>query len=354
MKYKKGLIIFTLFYFGLIHTSCNFNDDKKNVSLESKKYDVGLSLATLNEDRWLRDRDVFVSELESYGVTVDVQVANNSSIKQYEQVKEMIQNGIKVLVVAANDADEATKIVDLAREKDVKVICYDRIIRNAGADLYISFNHIEVGSLMAEYLIDNVPKGNYVIINGPESDNNSIFIKEGYDKVLNKAVEKESIDIISETFTDNWSPEEANELVRSLLKNNKKIDAIICANDKLAGGAISALSEKSLAGKIKVVGGDADLAACQRIVNGTQNITIYKPIDKLAKSAAEIVYSILNNENLEINNKINDGKYDIPFYKVGISAIDSKNLYDIIIKEEAFHRVEEVYMDIDESEWPDK
>ncbi|MEN8907047.1 MAG: substrate-binding domain-containing protein [Clostridiales bacterium] len=349
MKYLK---IYTIYFISIcILSGCNYTK-KESDKINSYKYDIGLSLATLNEDRWLKDRDIFVSEAKLLGVDVDVQNANNNSNDQYEQVFEMIENGIKVLVIVPNDADKSSEIVELARKNNVKVVCYDRIIRNVDVDLYISFDHKEVGRLLAGYLVNKVPKGNYVIINGPKNDNNSIFIKQGYDEVLKDKINKGSIKIISENFVDNWSPDEASEIMRNLLEKGEKINAIIAGNDKLAGGAINVLSEKSLAGSIPVVGEDADLAACQRIVNGTQNLTIYKPIDKLAKNAANMAVNILKGEKLITEKEINNGKYNIPFYEVDIVSIKKDNLYRIIVKEEAFHRIEDVYIDIDKSKWP--
>jgi len=349
IKLVTGIITIA---FTISLVGCNVDKQSNNKKVESFKYDIGLSLATLNEDRWLKDRDIFVSEAKELGASVDVQNANNSTTEQFSQVEGMIKNGIKVLVVIPNDADQGKKIVELARKNNVKVICYDRIIRNANVDLYISFDHTEVGRLMAGYLVNEVPKGNYAIVNGPSNDNNSAFIKNGYDEVLKEKKKDGSIKIISETLINNWSPEEAADIVRNLIKDGKQIDAIIAGNDKLAGAAINALSEKSMAGKTKVVGEDADLAACQRIIKGTQNLTIYKPIDKLAKSTASMAIDMLKGKKIKTEKKISDGKYEVPFYVVDICAINKDNLYRIIVKEEAFHRIEDVYIDINKDQWP--
>jgi len=306
------------------------------------KIRIGLSLGTLKEERWIKDRDILVAKIKELGAEIYVQNANNSDDDQLKQVKYLLDQKIDVLIIVPNDLQKSAAAVQLAQKYGVKVISYDRLVMKSNVDLYISFDNTKVGMLMANYLVKKVPKGNYLIINGAPTDNNTKMIKDGYDSVLKKYISNGNIKIIAEEWSPNWMSEYAFKKTDEILQSGKKIDAIITGNDSLAGAVIEALAEYRLAGKIPVVGQDADLAACQRIVEGTQSMTVYKPIDKLAEITAQMAIKLAKGEDLNIKERIFDGKYYVPMYLLEPIAVDKNNIDSTIIKD-GFQNYEDVY-----------
>jgi D-xylose transport system substrate-binding protein len=315
------------------------------------KIKIGFSMSTLREERWQRDRDIFVARAKELGADVIVQNANNDSDEQQRQVKYLLDQGIDILVIVPHDAIRASVEVQQAKKQGIRVISYDRLVLNADVDLYISFDNVRVGELMAESLVKQVPAGNYVIINGAKTDNNCYMFNKGYKNVLKSYVDRGDIKIISEVWARDWMHEDAFNCIESTLQSGQTIDAVIAANDSLAAAAIEALSEKRLAGKIPVAGHDADLSGCQRVAEGTQLMTIYKPIHKIAKRAAEIAIEMARGEKIEANRELSDGKYIVPYYMIQPIAVTRDNLVDTVIKD-SFHRLEDIYMNVPRSQWP--
>jgi D-xylose transport system substrate-binding protein len=250
---------------------------------------IGLSLDTVREERWQRDRDLFVAHAESLGAKVLVQVANNDDARQNAQAENLLTQGVDVLVVAPHNSESAATIVAAAHRAGVPVIAYDRLINQCDLDLYISFDNFRVGEMQAEYALAKQPKGNYVLIAGAPTDNNAHLYHEGQMKVLNPAIERGDIKVVGDQWANDWQPVEALKIMENALtRNHNRVDAVVVSNDGLAGGAIQALAEQKLAGQVVVTGQDAELAACQRIVSGSQSMTVYKPIRSLAARGAEV------------------------------------------------------------------
>lgn len=353
MYYPKRImmILCLISFIVLVLGGCESQNRQGNNSTAKDEIVLGFAMDTLVHERWLRDRDIFVARANELGAEVIVQTANSDSEEQEKQVEYLLDQGIDVLVLVPHDADKAADMVREAKSRGVSVISYDRLVKKANADLYISFDNIKVGEMMAGALVENVPEGNYLIINGSSSDNNSFMFNEGYKKVLDERIGSGSIKLVGETWIKNWLYEEAFKYVENTIGAGKKIDAIIAANDTLAGAAINALSEKRLADKVAVVGHDADLDACQRVVEGTQLATVYKPIDKIAKLAAEYAVRMAKGGLVQADDTISDGKYDIPFVKIPPTLVTSENMIDVIINDK-FHKLEDVYMNIPKYEWP--
>ena len=322
---------------------CSAGEVAKNVPKEEKKIVVGLSLGTLMEDRWIRDRDIFMSMAQEEGIDVIVNNANKDSDLQYRQVVEMLKQGIDVLVIAPNDSNSEAKCVRAAKEKKIPVISYDRLVYNSGADAYISFDNTEVGVIMASYLVENVPKGGYIIVCGAKNDSNSEMLYDGAMSVLKPYIDDKKIEILAETWVDGWIRETAFDFVSKELKTKKKaVKAILCGNDSLAWGAIDALSEAQIAEQVQVVGQDADLVACQRIVTGKQSLTVYKSIKNLVERTVEVCLQLVNGEEVKSDGIINDGTYDVPYIYIGVEAVTKDNIDDTVIKD-GFHLYEDVY-----------
>lgn len=257
---------------------------------------IGYSLGPSHE-RWEKDIDYFNTRVNSLGGEVLVAKAENNHEKQVEQAKKLIKDGAKVLVVVPVNSDAAAEIVKNAHKENVKVIAYDRIIKNCDLDFYITFDNIKVGEMQAEYLTRSKPKGKYAVLGGDADDHNSLLLRLGQMNIIQPVAESGEIEVVVDKYINNWSTEEAFKTIDSyLLKNPGELDAIVASNDNLASGAYKALEKHGLSGDVLLSGQDAELEACRRIVKGQQTMTIYKFIETLAVTAASTAVSLAKGE----------------------------------------------------------
>jgi len=338
-----GLVYLTVeTLYGLVETK---NTTQKNLEIVDSKIKIGFSLGTLKEERWIKDRDILMAKVKELGAGIIVQNANNDDQDQLKQVRYLLDQNIDVLIIVPNDLEKASYAVDLAKKQGVKVISYDRLVLRSNVDMYISFDNVKVGELMAKYVVDKIVGNNILIINGPTSDYNTKMIKEGYDRMLETKLEQGKLTLVTEEWAPNWMKEYAFKVVDEFIQNGEPIDAVIAGNDGLADGVIQALSEHRAAGRTIVVGQDADLTACQRVVEGTQLMTVYKPIDKLTEVTAKIAIKMAKGENIEVDKTIYDGKYHVPYYILEPIPVDKDNIDDTVIKD-GFHLQNEVYRNL--------
>jgi D-xylose transport system substrate-binding protein len=314
---------------------------------------IGFSMDTLKEERWQRDRDLVVKYCEEMGAKVLVQAANGNDALQNEQAESLLTQGVKVLLVAPHNAQTAATIVESAHRVGVPVIAYDRLIRDSDLDLYVSFDAVRVGELQADYAVKRRPRGNYVLIGGAPTDNNALLFRQGQMNVLQPLVDRGEVKIISNQWAKEWQPIEALKIMEnSLTRTGNQVDAVVASNDGTAGGAIQALGEQQLAGKVLVTGQDADLAACQRVVAGTQTMTIYKPLHKLARKAAEVALLLARKQPVpDMTEGVNNGRKDVPSILIDPIAVDKDNLVSTVIAD-GHHQLEDVYRDVPREQWP--
>lgn len=313
---------------------------------------IGLSVDNLRLERWQHDRDIFVDRAEELGAEVLVQSANGDDMVQLSQAENLITQGIDVLVVVAHNGKVMGSIVREAHANDVPVLAYDRMLMDSEVDYYLSFDNVRVGELQAEFLVERQPEGKYFMLGGSPTDNNAKLFREGQMNVIQPYVDEGKIEIVGDQWAKDWLPQEALGIVENALTaNNNDIDVVVASNDSTAGGTIQALAEQGLAEEVLVSGQDADLAACQRIVEGTQTMTVYKPIQKLATRGAEIAVKMSKGEEVKTNGAINNGEYDVPSVLLTPIQVHKDNMVETVI-EDGFHEKSEVYKNIPESEWP--
>lgn len=304
---------------------------------------IGFSMDTLKEERWQRDKELVEKRAKEAGASLDVQVANGDDAEQTKQADNMLTKGVDVLIVAPHNGEIAASIVEAAHRKGVPVIAYDRLIRNADVDLYISHQVVRIGEMQAEYALQHVPKGNYVLIGGSPTDYNAILLHEGQMKILKPAIDRGDVKVVSDQYAREWKAEEALRLTEdALTKTGNNIQAIVASNDGTAGGAVSALEAAGLAGKVLVTGQDAQKDALQRIVKGTQTMTIYKPIQPLAFGAVDAAIKLAHKEKVDAPDKINNGKKDVPAILIAPIAVDKSNLDSTVIRD-GYHTHAEIY-----------
>lgn len=313
---------------------------------------IGFSMDTLKEERWQRDRDLFLARAKELGADVLVQSANSDDAVQLQQSENLLSQGIDILVVVPHNAEVAASIVEAAKRQGVPVISYDRLIRNSDVDLYISFDNVKVGQMQAQYLLDRAPKGNYVLIGGAPTDNNALLFREGQMKVLQPAIDRGDIKITANQWARDWQANEALKIAENALTQARNdVQAIVVSNDGTAGGAIQALEEQKLVGKVLVSGQDADLAALQRIVEGKQSMTVYKPIDKIARRAAEVVVAMARGEKVDAASAVNNGRKDVPSILLEPIVVDKTNVAETVVKD-GYQKLEDIYKNVPRNEWP--
>lgn len=343
---KKRLLMILACAVLVLCTACGERekDVTKAEDVSPKKIQIGMSFDSFVIERWERDKDVFVSTAKELGAEVNVQNANGDIEKQKEQINYFIKKGMDVIVIVCIDSDSLSDEIKKIKDAGIKVIAYDRLINNADVDLYISFDNKRVGTLMGEAFVEKrLPEGKVLMIGGSPTDNNVKMVEEGFLEVM----EANGLSVVDSIHCIGWRAETAADYIYDHENVVSQVDAIMCGNDNVAALTIRALAETRLAGNILVTGQDADLDACQRIVEGTQLMTVYKPFEKLAERAAECAIALAEKKVIEGEDvtTINDGKYDVPYIGLEPISVTRDNINEVIIGS-GFHLKEDVYMNV--------
>jgi D-xylose transport system substrate-binding protein len=306
---------------------------------------IGLSLDTLKEERWQRDRDTFIAEAQKLGATVIVQSANSDDTRQTSDVKALISRGVDVLVIVPHNGSAMSRAVKEANDAKIPVIAYDRLILNASIDYYLTFDNVKVGEAQGSYAATRLPKdrkARVVRIYGAPTDNNAKMFKQGQDNILAPLIKAGKIEVVHEDWALDWKPENAKKIMNAAItKAGRNIDAVVVSNDGTAGGAIQALLEEGLAGKVLVTGQDADLAACQRILRGTQAMTVYKPLKNLAALAARVAVDVAKGKKPAATETLDNGMKKVPSIFEKVISVDKENLMSTVVAD-GFHKAQDL------------
>ena len=241
-----------------------------------------MSWNNYQEERWAKwDEPAIKAAIEAGGGEYFANDAKSSAEAQATNVETLISQGANVVIILAEDDVAIKPSVAAAISNGIPVISYDRLIEDPGV-LYITFDNIEVGRMMARVIYGLVPKGTYAIIKGNEADANARFLANGFMEIIGDAVAAGDIKIGGETFTDGWKPD----------------DAVLSENDGMAGGVVAALAAQGLAGKIPGSGQDGDLAALNRVALGTQTLSVWKDARDLGKAAGEAAIALCANKDV--------------------------------------------------------
>jgi D-xylose transport system substrate-binding protein len=301
---------------------------------ETKKLKIGFSIEDTKGERWQTDLNSFEMRAKQLGVEVISKDAGGDAERQFQQVRDMIKAGIKVLVLMPRDTTKASRMVDAAKSANVKVISYDRLVMNSDIDLYVSFDRLEIGRMQAEYLVKHAPKGNYVLIAGSPRDEGAKALHDAQMKVLQPYIDRGDIKVIADAYTKDWLPSEAYLfMLKAIDSAHGKIAAVVASNDGLAGGAIQALREHKLAGRVAVSGQDADLAAVICIAQGAQTMTVYKPIRNEAARAAEEAVRLAKGQKTRAKGTVSNGKTKVPAIMLKPVAVTRDNIKTTVVKD---------------------
>ena len=337
---QKSMFIFLLI---LLISSCSQKDSEENDVIR-----IGFSAAseTFLLERWDRDIKIFMNTAKELGAEVIFAKSPGNAVDQIPQIQYLLKQDVDVLVVIPQDKVLLGGVIQKTLDRGIPVLSYDRPIMDVPITGYVSFDNTEVGRLLSSALVSEVPVGNYIIVNGSVHDNNSYQVNNGVHEVMDPYIARGDINLVEEIWLEHWSYDEAIVEIGKVLERTENIQAISAANDLIAQAAIRLLSERQLAGKVAVVGQDADLVSCQNVVEGTQLMTVYKPIQLLAVRAAELAVSMALNSMDEPDRYIdNNSSKDIPFYVEHPIPVFKEDMDNTVISD-GFHSKEDVYRNL--------
>ncbi|OQX98904.1 MAG: hypothetical protein B6I20_10505 [Bacteroidetes bacterium 4572_117] len=331
MKFFKYLLILVLIS---IFVSCT--EQKSGLK-------IGFLVNSFETARWQKDKKYFTEKVKELGAEVILKSANGDENLQHAQALELIDQGVRVLVIVAANSNTAAAIVRDAHKKNVKVIAYARIIKNCDLDYLITFDVKKIGELQADYILNKIPKGNYVLINGDKSDINAVIEHSGVMKSLKPEIDNGNIKLIYDGYIEAWSPKDAEYTMTKVIEMcDEKIDAVIVGNDGMAGAVYSALANYGLSGKVLITGLDAEAIACKRILNGDQAMTVYMSIKKLAYANAELAVTLAKKQKVSKQlSFINNGRIDVPSIILEPQIVDKNNIESTVVAE-GFLTMEEI------------
>jgi D-xylose transport system substrate-binding protein len=264
----------------------------------AKDVTVGVSWSNFQEERWKTDEAAIKAALAAHGAKYISADAQGSPTKQLTDVESLIAKGANVLLILAMDSEAILPAVKKASDEGIPVIAYDRLIESPNV-LYITFDNVGVGRMMAKAIEAAKPAGNYAFIKGDKGDPNADFLFSGITEVLKPAMTAGKIKDVGQSYTDGWKPDNAQKNMEQILtKNNNKVDAVVCENDGMAGGVVAALAAQGLAGVVPVSGQDGDHAAINRIALGTQTVSIWKDARDLGKTAGEAAVELADGKKM--------------------------------------------------------
>ena len=300
---------------------------------QKKEIKIGFSIENVKGERWQTDLDEFQSRAQELGAAVVTRSADGDDDLQYQQVRELLDSGIDALVYLPHDTEKTMRIVQAAQTKNVPVISYDRLA-DAPVDLYVGFDLFSVGTEQAQSLVEKAPKGDYLLLGGSKLDANSKVVRAGQMKVLQPLIDRGDIKIVGDYWVPEWSATEAYVLITMALENLKNPPiAIVASNDSIAGGAIQALEDRKMSGTVLVCGQDADLAAMERIFDGTQLMTVYKPVGREARTAAEAAVKLARHVDVEGTTPVPNGAITTKALLLAPISVNAENAKETVFKD---------------------
>jgi D-xylose transport system substrate-binding protein len=263
-----------------------------SLTVEAKDKTIAVSWKTFQEERWKTDEAAIKAVVEAAGDKYVSTDAQGSAQKQAADIEGLISQKVDVIMVVAFDSDAILPSFKAASDAGVKMLSYDVLVEDPNA-LYVTFDNVGVGRLMAKEILAAKPEGNYAFIKGDKGDPNATFLFEGIMEVLKEAMDGGKIKNVCETFTDGWKPDNAQKnMEQCLTSTGNKVDAVVSENDGMASGVVAALEAQGLAGTVPVSGQDGDKAALNRVALGTQTVSVWKDARALGKTAAEAAVAI--------------------------------------------------------------
>jgi D-xylose transport system substrate-binding protein len=336
------------------------------------KIKVGLSFSDYATERWPIESAQMTQLLQKDGYEVIVQEADHDVKLQSDQIDNMVSQGIKGLIVIAEDGDAAVTPVEKAVAAGVKVIAYDRLIKTSKISAYLSFDNTEVGRNEADGVVKalGLDKGNptwtkdnpvkMVLSGGSPTDNNAILVRNGQMEVLQPYIDNGVVKIVADQWVENWDAAKALTMMENILTAQKNlVDAVVASNDGTALGELQALKAQGLAGKVPISGQDATADGCNSIVRGEQTVTVFKDTRLLAPQAVKMIEALIKGEQPSgvksftmaslTNDKTKTG--DVMANFLPVVQVTKDNVFEVVVKS-GFQSYDDVYRGIPDAQKP--
>ena len=323
----------------LILTGCGTSNSTPSASGGGSNTIALLMPSANSASRWVdQDPVYFKAEVTALDPTARVIASNalGDSQKALAQVQSALTDHAQVLVADPPDATSGVSLVAAAHAANIPFISYDQLVNGPNIAFYVSFNNVEVGYLQGKYLVDHLPKGSsVVIINGTPGPGIAATFKQGVHEALDPAFKSGQLKLAYETDTPLWNPALAqSEMTQALTKANNNVQGVIGSNDGLAGGINAALTAQHLDGKVLVTGQDGTLAGLQRILMGTQSMTVFKDVSLEAKAAAKVAVALARGKKDAISSvaktKVNNGTINVPALLLTADVVTKANVGDAV------------------------
>jgi len=323
---------------------------------------IGVAMPTKSSERWIADGDALKASLEEQGFTVDLQYAEDDIPTQVSQVENMITKGAKALIIAAIDGTTLTSVLETAKDSEIPVISYDRLIVDSpNVDYYATFDNQLVGNQQAWTVLNGLglteldgtpiadaPAGpfNIELFAGSLDDNNAFFFFNGAMEVLQPFIDEGTLVVqsgqvdIEQAATLRWDGEEAQSRMENLITSNysdgSKVNAVLSPYDGISRGIIGALTDAgyTLGDEWPIISGqDAEVDSVKAILSGEQYATIFKDTRELAKVAASMAVAVLNGDEPEINDTetYDNGEKIVPSYLLGPVPVTKDNVEEALV-----------------------
>jgi D-xylose transport system substrate-binding protein len=293
---------------------------------------------TESSTRWKNEDPKYLkAAFDAQHIPVEIKNAEGDKANFVKIGTDMINSGVKVLMIANLDSDTGKEVLDKAKAKKIPTIDYDRLTLNGGADYYVSFDNEEVGKQQAKGLIDCLRDKNVVNpvvaeLNGSPTDNNATLFKKGYDGLLDPRYDAATYTKGPDQSVPDWNNDEGGRIFAQMLSQQPKIAGVLAANDGLAGAVIKVLQSKGMAGRVPVTGQDATVPGLQAVLAGDQCVTIYKPLRPEAERAAGLAIALYKGERPTVKDQIKDpesGAY-VPFALLEPQLITPNKVNDVV------------------------
>jgi len=308
---------------------------------------IGFLYTSPETERYVKESSYFKAYGESIGVSVIVDHGEGDEAKQYEKALEMFDMGIDALTMISVNGNTAAAIVREGHRRGIKVVAYNRLITNCELDLYIGGDNVELGKIMVDELLKAKPQGKAIILGGDKYDRNAVEMHASIKKELQPAIERGDIEILYETFIEDWSDANAAfELDQYLSFTGQVPDIIFAGYDGIADACVQVLQKHGITTPVYICGQDAEMRAVKNLINGKQQMTAFHPLKKIAEQSADLVVKMIRDDKALSEMELsytNNGQMEIPTLKVPSIAVTKQNLDKVLIEDSGFYTREEVY-----------
>ena len=311
---------------------------------------VGVSMPTKDLQRWNQDGDNMKAQLEAAGYEVDLQYASNDVQTQLSQVENMISSGCEVLVIAAIEGSSLGEALTMAKENEIPVFAYDRLLMESDAvSYYATFDNYMVGTVQGQYIIDTLDLENadgpfnLEITAGDPGDNNAGYFYNGAMDLLKPYIEEGKLVVKSgqiefdDVATPTWATEVAQSRAENILSSNyadgTNVDVWLCSNDSTALSVENALAANYSGEYPIITGQDCDINNTKNMIAGKQSMSVFKDTRTLASQVVKMVGQILNGEEVDVNDTetYDNGVLVVPSFLCEPVFADANNYKELLI-----------------------